>query len=49
MSTFIVGAVVLAVAVLAARKIYKDKKSGNCCSGCGGSCAGCHGECHTEE
>lgn len=43
MSTIIVGAVVLVVAVLAARKVYKDKKNGKCC---GGNCSGCSGSCH---
>lgn len=44
MSTLIVGAAVLAVTVLAARKVYRDKKNGKCC---GGNCAGCSGNCHS--
>lgn len=49
MGTIIVGAVVVVVAALAARSIYRDKKSGKACSGCSGGCAGCHGGCHTEQ
>ena len=45
-----VGAVVIALAVLATVKIVRDKKRGkNSCGGsCGGGCEGCpmHGECH---
>ncbi len=41
-STSAVGAVVLAIAALAVRNIWKKKKSGGCCgcdcSGCGGAC-----------
>ncbi len=48
MGTIVVGAVVLVVAVLAARKIYRDKKNGNCCSGCGGNCTAHQGRCHTK-
>jgi len=40
MGTWVVGAMVLAAAVLAARRVYKDRQSGNNC-GCG--CAGCAG------
>ena len=39
MGTWIVGAVVLAVAGLAARKIYKDRRNGKGC-GCDG-CTNC--------
>ena len=48
MGTLIVGIAVLAVATIAARKIYKDKKNGSCCGGCSGNCSGCHGSCHTD-
>ena len=41
MGTWIAGAVVLGVVTLAARKVYKDRKSGKSC-GCD-SCAGCPG------
>ncbi len=43
LGTIIVGLVVLAVIVLAVRKIVKDKKSGS--SDCGGDCGHCSG-CH---
>lgn len=39
MSTLIVGLILAAVIFLAARQLYKDKKSGK--SSCGGNCAGC--------
>lgn len=38
MGTWIVGAVVLVLIGLAARKVYKDQKSG---AGCGCGCDGC--------
>ena len=44
MATYIVGALVILVAVLIIKKMIKDKKNGaGCsgCSGCGGSCS-CH-------
>jgi hypothetical protein len=46
MGTGIVLTVVAALAVLAVRHIYKEKKSGRGC--CGGSCGGCAhaGACH---
>ncbi|GAA0120728.1 MAG: FeoB-associated Cys-rich membrane protein [Clostridium argentinense] len=44
MSTFIVGTLVLGAFVLVGRKVYKDKKNGNCCGG-GGDCCDCHGSC----
>lgn len=49
MGTIAAGAVVLGIAVLAARKIIKDKKSGKSCS-CGSSCGSCPGAsmCHPE-
>ncbi len=40
MGTFLVGAVVLAIAVCAGISIYKDKKAGRC-SGCSGCCSAC--------
>ena len=43
MATIIVGLVVAAVLFLAARQIYKDKKSGK--SSCGRNCAGCPHAC----
>lgn len=43
MGTLVVGAGVLAVCILAVRSIYRNKKSGNCCGGCGGNCSTCHG------
>lgn len=42
MPTLIVGLIVLAVFILAAKKTIKDKKNGNC--GC--NCEGCGGHCH---
>ncbi|TGY97583.1 FeoB-associated Cys-rich membrane protein [Petralouisia muris] len=46
MGTFLVGAVVLAIAVCAGISVYKDKKAGRCsgCSGCNGSCPSCQGQ-----
>ncbi|MCM1023765.1 MAG: FeoB-associated Cys-rich membrane protein [Prevotella sp.] len=44
MATLIVGLIVAAVIFLAARQLWKDKKSGK--SSCGGNCAGCSGCCH---
>lgn len=43
MATIIVGLIVAAVLFLAARQLYKDKKSGK--SSCGGNCAGCPHAC----
>lgn len=43
MATLIVGLIVAAAIFLAARQIYRDKKSGK--SSCGGSCAGCPHSC----
>ena len=43
MATVIVGLIVAAVLLLAARQLYKDKKSGK--SSCGGNCAGCPNGC----
>jgi hypothetical protein len=40
MGTWIVGAVVLAMVVLAARKVYKDREKNDCGCGCGGCCNG---------
>lgn len=42
MGTLVVGMIVLTLAALAGRSIYKDKKSGKCC----GDCAHCGGACH---
>lgn len=44
MGNIIVGIIVIAIAALAARTIYKDKKAGK--SNCGGGCSGCGGSCH---
>lgn len=42
MSTFIIGGIILVLFVLAARKLYKDKKEGKgCAGGCGGGCSSC--------
>lgn len=41
-STSVVGAVVFAIAALAARSLWKKKKSGG---GCGCGCSGCTGAC----
>ncbi len=46
MGTIVPGFVVAAVVFLAARSIWKDKKSGKTCSSCGGCGKGscdCHG------
>lgn len=43
MATIIVGLIAAAVLFLAARQLYKDKKSGK--SSCGGNCAGCPRAC----
>lgn len=43
--TFVVLVIVACIVGLAARKVWKDKKSGKSCSSCGGSCGGCSG-CH---
>ncbi|MGN1087327.1 MAG: FeoB-associated Cys-rich membrane protein [Porcipelethomonas sp.] len=47
MATFIIGLIVAAVLFLAARQMYKDKKSGK--SPCGGKCSDCHGCCSCKE
>ena len=39
----IMGGIVLVIAALAARSLYKDKKNGKGCSGNCGHCNGCHG------
>lgn len=47
MGTFIVGMIVLAIAIGASFSIYKDKKAGKCsggCSGCSGCSKGCSGK-----
>ncbi|MDE7289212.1 MAG: FeoB-associated Cys-rich membrane protein [Oscillospiraceae bacterium] len=43
MATLIVGLIVAAVLFLAARQLYKDKKSGK--SSCGGNCSCCPHAC----
>lgn len=43
MATIIVGLIVAAMIYLAARQLYKDRKSGK--STCGGNCAGCPHAC----
>ena len=41
---------VACAALLAVRKIVRDRRSGKSCScGCGGSCAGCRGVTGTEK
>lgn len=44
MATLIVGIIIAAVIFLAARQLYRDKKSGK--SSCGGSCAVCPHSCN---
>lgn len=44
MATLIVGLIVAAAIFLAARQLYRDKKSGK--SSCGGNCAGCPHACN---
>ena len=44
MANWIVGGIILLLAALACRSIYKDKKAGKSC-GCGGDCSQCKG-CH---
>lgn len=41
MGTLIIGIIVLGIAALAGRKVYKDQKKGNTCS-CG--CENCPGK-----
>lgn len=43
MGTFVVGVIVLIVALAAGVSIYRDKKAGRCsgCSGCNGCGKGC--------
>lgn len=43
MATLIVGLIVAAVLMLAARQLYMDKKSGK--FSCGGNCEGCPNSC----
>nr|WP_297177465.1 FeoB-associated Cys-rich membrane protein [uncultured Agathobaculum sp.] len=45
MATLIVGLLVAALVVLAARAVVRQSKTGGC-SGCGGGCRGCSGGCH---
>ncbi|MCI9006514.1 MAG: FeoB-associated Cys-rich membrane protein [Lachnospiraceae bacterium] len=47
MGTLAAGIVVLLIAGNAVRCIWKDKKSGKSCSGCGCGCGGCSG-CRTK-
>lgn len=49
LGNIIVGLVILVLVVLAAGKLYMDKKSGKGCSSCGGSCSGCGGHCSTSD
>ncbi|WP_392486517.1 FeoB-associated Cys-rich membrane protein [Haloimpatiens sp. FM7315] len=42
MGTFLIGTLVLLAFAFAGYKVYKDKKSGNCCSG---NCSNCKGGC----
>lgn len=46
MGTVIVGIIILSAIGLAARSIYKDKKTGKCC---GGDCGHCGGACHCND
>ncbi len=48
-STILVGAVLLAVVVLAVRKLIRDRREGNSPCGCGGcdGCAAC-GKCRRQ-
>ncbi|MEI3199241.1 MAG: FeoB-associated Cys-rich membrane protein [Lachnospiraceae bacterium] len=43
MGTIIVLLVLVLIVFLAARSIYRDKKSGK--GSCGGNCSACHGGC----
>jgi len=46
LGTIVIGFIVLGVLFLAARSIYRDKKSGKACGSCSGcSCGNC--ECHS--
>lgn len=46
MWTFIIGAVVFLLMVLAIRSMIKTKKSGGSCTSCGGACGHCNAHCH---
>ncbi len=43
MGTFIVGIIVLAIAISAAASIYRDKKAGRCSGGGSGGSGCCNG------
>lgn len=49
LSTVVILVIVIGIAALAVRSIYKQKKSGGCCGGCGGNCSACHGDCTTKQ
>lgn len=44
MATYIIGAIVFLLMILAVKSIIKSKKNGEC--SCGGSCKSCGGHCH---
>lgn len=46
LSTILIGLAVLILVLLAVRSIWRDKKQGKSCAGCGGGCSGCGGSCH---
>ncbi|MCI8504621.1 MAG: FeoB-associated Cys-rich membrane protein [Lachnospiraceae bacterium] len=39
--TILIGLLVLGLAALAVRSIWRDKKQGKSCGSCGGNCSGC--------
>lgn len=43
LATILIGLVVLALVLLAARSIWRDKKQGKSCGSCPGGCSGCSG------
>ena len=43
LATILIGLLVLGLAALAVRSIWRDKKQGKSCGSCGGNCSGCTG------
>lgn len=46
MADYIIGGILVALAILALRSVFKKTSSGGCagCSGCNGCGPGCHGQ-----
>lgn len=49
LATAVILLIVIGIAGLAVRSLYRQKKSGGCICSCGGNCSTCHGSCSAEK